>query len=152
MSTIEILPDTPTRPAKRRALLGSRRNTMIGAAFLGLALMSITRIITDENALTSSQTIGTSLRVMVPILMAGIAALWAERCGVLNIGIEGMMILGTWFGGYFAWQYGAWTGLAMGIVSCSFPQRSRMWSIGSRSAVAPCVTRSGTRASCRFSR
>jgi len=116
MSTIEILPDTPTPAAKRKALLGSRRNTMIGAAFLGLALMSITRIITDENALTSSQTIGTSLRVMVPILMAGIAALWAERCGVLNIGIEGMMILGTWFGGYFAWQYGAWVGLAMGIV------------------------------------
>ncbi len=116
MSTIEILPDTPTPAAKRKTLLGSRRNTMIGAAFLGLALMSITRIITDENALTSSQTIGTSLRVMVPILMAGIAALWAERCGVLNIGIEGMMILGTWFGGYFAWQYGAWVGLAMGIV------------------------------------
>ena len=116
MSTIEILPDTPTQPAKRKALLGSRRNTLIGGAFLGLALMSITRLITDENALTSSQTIGTSLRVMVPILMAGIAALWAERCGVLNIGIEGMMILGTWFGGYFAWQYGAWVGLAMGII------------------------------------
>lgn len=116
MSTIEILPDTPTPSAKRKALLGSRRNTMIAAGFLGLAFMSITRLVTDENALTSSQTIGTSLRVMVPILMAGIAALWAERCGVLNIGIEGMMILGTWFGGYFAWQYGAWTGLAMGIV------------------------------------
>ena len=59
MSTIEILPDTPTPAAKRKPLLGSRRNTMIGAAFLGLALMSITRIITDENALTSSQTLGT---------------------------------------------------------------------------------------------
>lgn len=115
MSTIEVLPDSPA-PTKRLTLLGSRRNVMLASALVLLALMSITRIWTDKNALTSSQTIGTALRVMVPILMAGIAALWAERCGVLNIGIEGMMIFGTWFGGYFAWQYGAWTGLAMGVV------------------------------------
>ncbi len=117
MSTIEALPDTaPVAPTKRLALLGSRRTTMLATALIGLALMSITRLITDQNALTSSQTVGASLRVMVPILMAGLAALWAERCGVLNIGIEGMMILGTWFGGYFAWQHGAWAGLAMGVV------------------------------------
>src|SRR5690606_17831637 len=33
-----------------------------------------------------------------------------------NIGLEGMMILGTWFGAYGAWQWGPWWGLAFGVV------------------------------------
>ena len=95
MSIIETITDAETGVSKRAKLLANRRTTMLVAATVLLALMSITRLWTDKNALTSSQTIGTALRVMVPILMAGIAALWAERCGVLNIGIEGMMIFGT---------------------------------------------------------
>ena len=117
MSIIEATPTAAAAsPSKRSKMLANRRIVMLVSATVVLAFMSITRIWTDEQALTSSQTIGTALRVMVPILMAGIAALWAERCGVLNIGIEGMMIFGTWFGGYFAWQHGAWVGLAMGVV------------------------------------
>ncbi len=116
MSTIETTPSVEASVSKRAQLLANRRTVLLVSATVLLALMSITRLWTDKNALTSSQTIGTALRVMVPILMAGIAALWAERCGVLNIGIEGMMIFGTWFGGYFAWQHGAWVGLAMGVV------------------------------------
>jgi len=117
MSTIEATPvEVRASVSKRARVLANHRIVMLVSAFVVLGFMSLTRIITDEDKLTSSQTIGTALRVMVPILMAGIAALWAERCGVLNIGIEGMMIFGTWFGGYFAWQYGAWQGLAMGVV------------------------------------
>ncbi|MGA1698946.1 MAG: ABC transporter permease, partial [Ilumatobacteraceae bacterium] len=63
-----------------------------------------------------SDTIGASLRLSVPILLAGMAGLWAERCGVLNIGIEGMMIFGTWFGGWGAWQFGPWVGLMFAVV------------------------------------
>jgi simple sugar transport system permease protein len=44
------------------------------------------------------------------------AGVWAERCGVLNIGIEGMMILGTWFGGWGAWQFGPWVGLVFAVL------------------------------------
>ena len=117
MSTVEVTPgDIAASTSKRARALANHRIVMLVSAFVVLAAMSFTRIWTDQQALTSSQTIGTALRVMVPILMAGIAALWAERCGVLNIGIEGMMIFGTWFGGYFAWQHGAWVGLAMGVL------------------------------------
>ncbi len=53
----------------------------------------------------------------MPIALAGLGGLWAERSGVVNIGLEGMMILGTFFGAYFAYTSGsAWLGIVGGIV------------------------------------
>jgi general nucleoside transport system permease protein len=94
----------------------SRVLLIAGALFF---LLSLTRVITHGDDLTSSQTMGTTLRVTIPILLAGLAGLWSERVGIVNIGIEGMMILGTWFGGWGAWQFGPWTGLLLGILAGS---------------------------------
>ena len=77
--------------------------------------MSVVRLITGYDDLTSSGTIGAALRLTVPILLAGLAGLWAERVGILNIGIEGMMILGTWFGAFGAWKFGPWIGLVLAV-------------------------------------
>ena len=63
-------------------------------------LLSIVRLITNADDLTSSGTIASTLRVTTPILLAGLAGLWAERVGIVNIGIEGMMVVGSWFGGF----------------------------------------------------
>lgn len=82
----------------------------------GLAVLALARIMADANDLTSSGTVAATLRVSAPLICAGLAALWAERVGIVNIGIEGMMILGTWFGAYGAWQYGPWIGLIFGIL------------------------------------
>jgi simple sugar transport system permease protein len=90
--------------------------------FLALAmfvLLSIVRVAADADALTSSITVGAALRATIPILLAGLAALWADRVGIVNIGIEGMMILGTWFGGWAAWEWGAWVGVFAAIVGGS---------------------------------
>lgn len=84
-------------------------------AFTLIAVMSVTRLSTGYDNLTSSGTIGAALRLTVPIMLAGLAGLWAERVGILNIGIEGMMILGTWFGAYGAWQFGPWIGLVLAV-------------------------------------
>ena len=43
-----------------------------------------------------------------PILLAGLGGLFAERAGIVNIGLEGMMVLGTWFAGCGGWQFGPW--------------------------------------------
>jgi simple sugar transport system permease protein len=43
--------------------------------------------------------------------MAGIGGLWSERSGVVNIGLEGQMILGTWGAAYFTYYYGPWMGV-----------------------------------------
>ena len=123
MTATAPLPDlaeTPEQPARRRGFLDALNRTpatrTLAAGVILLLLLSITRLITGADDLTSSGTMGTTLRLAIPILLAGLAGLWAERVGVINIGIEGMMILGTWFGAYGAWQYGPWVGLLLGLL------------------------------------
>ena len=84
-----------------------------GVLFL---LLSIVRVITGADELTAPGTVSATLRLAMPLLLAALAGLWAERAGIVNIGIEGMMILGTWFGGWGAWQFGAWPGIVLGMV------------------------------------
>ncbi len=96
------------------SLSARTRLLMMGLSLV--AIMSVTRLWTGFDNLTSSGTIGAALRLTVPIMLAGLAGLWAERVGILNIGIEGMMILGTWFGAFGAWKYGPWIGFLLAIL------------------------------------
>ncbi|RME82854.1 MAG: ABC transporter permease [Caldilineae bacterium] len=57
-----------------------------------------------------------TLRVATPILLAAIGETFAERAGVLNLGIEGTMFLGAFAGFYVADLSGSlWIGLAAAI-------------------------------------
>ncbi len=80
-----------------------------------MLLLSAVRAWTGADDLTSFGTFSAALRLAVPIGFAGLGAIYAERCGVVNIGIEGMMILGTWFGAWGGVQYGPWWGVVLGI-------------------------------------
>ena len=109
----------PEAPAPRRAvpwagLSAGYRLLTLGVAVL--VILSITRVVTDANDLTSRGTAGAALRLAVPIMLAGLGGLWSERAGVVNIGLEGMMILGTWFGAWAALDYGPWAGLVAGVL------------------------------------
>lgn len=66
--------------------------------------------------LTSVPSAQAMLRWSVPILLAGLGGLYSERAGVVNIGLEGMMILGTWFGAWGALEWGAWAGVLIGLL------------------------------------
>lgn len=70
--------------------------------------------------LTSGPVSGAMLRWSIPILLAGLGGLYSERCGVVNIGLEGMMILGTWFGAWGALEWGPWAGLLIGMLGGAF--------------------------------
>jgi simple sugar transport system permease protein len=104
----------PPAPARRRRRL-TLPVVLLGIAGL-LALVSVVRLITGADDVTSSGTTGAALRLAVPIGMAGLGGLWAERAGVINIGLEGQLILGTWFGAWGAYEFGAWWGVLAGII------------------------------------
>jgi len=57
--------------------------------------------------------IGATLRVSTPILLAAIGETYAERAGILNLGIEGTMFFGAFIGFFTADKSGSlWLGLA----------------------------------------
>lgn len=106
-------------PAAPKAAGGKRRLTlpMIMLIIAGaLALVSVVRIITGQDQLTAEGQISAALGLAVPIGLAGLAGLWSERAGVVNIGLEGMMILGTFFGAWAGWQSSPWIGVLTGIL------------------------------------
>ncbi|MET7851663.1 ABC transporter permease [Streptomyces avermitilis] len=114
MSTVTVAKPQAKKPGK-----GSRRMSLpvLLLVIAGvLVLTSVVRLITGADGITSTGQMSTALRLAVPIGLAGLGGLWAERAGVVNIGLEGMMILGTWFGAWAGYQWGPWTGVAFGIL------------------------------------
>ncbi|WP_242889084.1 ABC transporter permease [Actinomadura litoris] len=81
-----------------------------------LVLLSLVRVLDGADDVTSSGTVSAALRLAVPIFLAGLGGLWAERSGVINIGLEGMMILGTWTGAWAGYQWGPWVGVLFGVL------------------------------------
>ncbi|MBK1789326.1 ABC transporter permease [Prauserella cavernicola] len=94
-----------------------RRSPMIyfALAVAALVVVSLVRVLTGAGNLTSSGTVAAALTAAVPIALAGLAGLWSERAGVINIGLEGMMVLGTFGAGLFGYQYGPWVGIVAGV-------------------------------------
>ena len=85
-----------------------------------LITVSLVRVLTDQNRMTTPGTLRLALIAACPILLAGLGGLWAERAGIVNIGLEGQMLLGTWGAAFFAYHFGAWAGvlgaIAMGAL------------------------------------
>ena len=88
---------------------------MIYAA-LGVFLLTVVQSISDTERLTQVATSREMLRWAVPIFLAGLGGLFSERAGVVNIGLEGMLILGMWFGAWGSIEYGPWWGLLIGVL------------------------------------
>ena len=88
---------------------------LINATLL-ILVVSIIRLITGANDLTSVGTASAALLLSVPIVLAGLGGLFSERSGVVNIGLEGMMIMGAWAGGYIGSQHGPWVGLFAAMI------------------------------------
>ncbi len=117
MSTMEREVDRPAESRTGRRL--SPWWILIGLAGL-LLLLSLLEVVTGATDLVSSGTVRATLVATVPIALAGLGGLWSERSGVVNIGLEGMMILGTYGAGFFGYHYGPWAGvlgaIALGAV------------------------------------
>ena len=120
MSTVTTTPDRrdgrPSRGPLTDLLTGGGRSRRLVYLVVGLLLLiSAVRVISGENGLTASAVFATTLVLAVPIGLAALGGLFAERAGVVNIGLEGMMILGTWGAGFAGWHWG-WVGAVVGGV------------------------------------
>lgn len=114
---------TVSTPPARTALSGRSRSRwmrLLVLSLLVLALFSAVRVITGAGELTSAGTIAAALGLAVPIGMAGLGGLWSERSGVVNIGLEGMMILGTFGAGWAGYQWGPWAGVLAAVAFGAF--------------------------------
>ena len=123
-----------------------RRNLRLVQALLGAsALLSIPLVIVVALALSDTQSTNVmqllveSLKLGTPVALGAMAGLWCERSGVVNIGIEGMMLFSAalgfmtyalggearggswlWLGVLAAVLTGALVGLLHAVLSVSF--------------------------------
>jgi general nucleoside transport system permease protein len=62
-------------------------------------------------------TIASAIRAFVPLYLATLGGVFSERSGIVNIGIDGMMIFGTWFGAWGALKWGPVAGLLTAVAA-----------------------------------
>ncbi len=102
---------TTTTTDRKHAIVERLTKSWLYIGLIGIGVVSFVRIITDTNDLTGAGTIRAAIIATCPILAAALGGLWAERAGVVNIGLEGQMILGTWGAAFFTYHYGPWVGI-----------------------------------------
>jgi general nucleoside transport system permease protein len=61
--------------------------------------------------------IASAIRAFVPLFLATLGAVFNERSGIVNIGLDGMMIFGTWFGAWGSLRWGPVVGFLVAILA-----------------------------------
>ncbi len=117
MSVAAYTGQVPAGPAPEDAAeRTSRRRKYALYAALGFVALCIVRQVTGADQVTSSGTLTVALTATMPIALAGLGGLWSERAGIVNIGLEGQMILGTLGAGYFGFHYGVVAGVLGAVI------------------------------------
>ncbi|AHI01382.1 ABC transporter permease [Kutzneria viridogrisea] len=99
------MPETTVPTTPRGSRLPSWGRGVLWTA-LAVVMLTVTADLTGLPSITASSTVQAGVQLAVPILLAGLGGLWAERAGVVNIGLEGMMILGTWGAAWAGYHWG----------------------------------------------
>ncbi|HEX2177758.1 MAG TPA: ABC transporter permease [Nocardioidaceae bacterium] len=105
--------ERPAGATRAKAWTWPRVLLAVGVTLVAVAAL---RAVTDAEQIFTSGTLRTAVAAAVPIGLAGLGGLWSERAGVINIGLEGMMILGTWGAGYGGYVWGPWGAVVLGMV------------------------------------
>jgi ABC-type uncharacterized transport system permease subunit len=114
MNAVDTAPAPAPQTRDGRRLPGWARAAIVVA--IGVGVLTVTTTLTGQIQLTSSGTTQAAVRLMLPILFAALGGLWSERSGIINIGLEGMMILGTWGAAWAGFYWGPWAAVIGGLV------------------------------------
>ncbi len=112
MSNVAVKPQVAASESTRK-----RPRWLWPAISLGaLVVLATVRVVTGAHDIDSSGALTAAIGLAMPIVLAGLGGLWSERAGVVNIGLEGMMLLGTWGAAFFGYHYGPWAGILGAVV------------------------------------
>jgi ABC-type uncharacterized transport system permease subunit len=89
-------------------------------ALLGMLLLTVVQSIGDTNKLTSAPISREMLRWALPVLLAGLGGLFADRSGVVNIGAWGALEFGPWIGMFIGIGGGGLGGLLHALATVTF--------------------------------
>jgi general nucleoside transport system permease protein len=96
------------------AVQGGQRKLGYGAVVAGVLAAILAVVSTQsgeanlERVFVWSALIAAMLRFATPLVFAAMGGILCERSGVINIGLEGMMLMGAFFGIFAADQLGSW--------------------------------------------
>ncbi len=104
------------RGGERRIGIGATVAAVFGAVGAYAATqsgVSHLEVVVSWGALTAAM-----LRYATPLTFAALGGLVSERAGVVNIALEGMMLMGAFFGAYGADKTGSWVGgILIGVLA-----------------------------------
>jgi general nucleoside transport system permease protein len=101
---------------QRRVGWGAAASGLLGIVGGGFATRA--SAIHLEDVITWSTLVSLTLVFATPLIFAAIGGMFSERSGVVNIGLEGMMLMGAFFAAWGADRTGSWVGgLLIGVVS-----------------------------------
>ncbi len=103
----------------------SGRLFIAAAAFLLLAVLAGFGLLAPASTpgqifwvLASKSTLSSTLRLSVPIVLAALGGIFAEKSGIINIGLEGLLIISAFAAIFGADATGSlWLGFLIGIVA-----------------------------------
>jgi len=92
---------------QKRVGFGAMASGIIG---VGLGILATRSGTSNLNTVFRPDLVASMFVFSTPLIFAGIGGMYSERSGVVNIGLEGMMLLGAFWAVYGADKTGSWIG------------------------------------------